>query len=136
MYDISGFRPQNKETALAIIVCVAVLVAVFCVGYGIGGRNSERANTDSLPVGVGQVRQHLESVAAAQREIEERIDRQQNSAAQISARIDSGAAGIEKAAAATGRAESIVRESEDLIADGQRILREIRSRRKAEKAQN
>ena len=136
MYGISGFRPQNKETALAILVAAIVLVVVFCAGYCIGGRNSERANTGSLPVGAGEVRQHLESAAAAQREIEERIDRQQNSAAQISARIDSGAAEIEKAAAATGRAESIVRESEDLIADGQRILSEIRRRRKAEKAQN
>ena len=133
---VSDFRPNSKEMAIAVLVCVAVLVAVFCVGYGIGSRNSERANTGSLPVGAGQVRQHLESATAAQREIEERIDRQQNSAAQISARIDSGTAGIEKAAAATGRAESIVRESEDLITDGQRILSEIRSRRKAEKAQN
>lgn len=136
MHDFSELKPTGKEMAVAILIVTLVLVVVFCAGYCIGGRNSERANTGSLPVGAGEVRQHLESAAAAQREIEERIDRQQNSAAQISARIDSGAAGIEKAAAATGRAESIVRESEDLIADGQRILSEIRSRRKAEKAQN
>ena len=131
-----NLNQQEKKWLLLFLSLLLCWWLFFCAGYCIGGRNSERANTGSLPVGAGEVRQHLESAAAAQREIEERIDRQQNSAAQISARIDSGTAGIEKAAAATGRAESIVRESEDLIADGQRILSEIRSRRKAEKAQN
>ena len=45
-----------------------------------------------------------------------------------------GAAGIEAAAAANSNAESLVRESGELIAEGQRILQTIRRRAKKDSA--
>lgn len=131
---VSDFRPNSKEMAVAVLVCVAVLVAVFCVGYGIGLRNAGKADGDGGDGGAGQIGQHIQSAAATQREITERIDRQQDSAAQISSRIEESATGIENAAAATGRAESLVRESGELIAEGQRIIQAIRSRAEKGKA--
>ena len=77
------------------------------------------------------LRQHIQSAVTGQREITERIDGLQNSSDKISGRIEAGAAGIEAAAAANSNAESLVRESGELIAEGQRILQTIR--RRAEK---
>ena len=136
MYDFSELRPTNKEIATLILIVTVVLVAVFSIGYMLGLRNSGRADQGNNSGGTGQVGQHLQSAVTGQREITQRIDRQQDSAAQISGRIESGAAGIEKAAAATGRAESIVRESGVLIAEGQRIISTIRSRGKTGAVKN
>ena len=134
MYDIPRLRPTNKETAIAIIVVTVLLVAVFCAGYCIGLRNAGKADGDGGDGGAGQIGQHIQSAAATQREITERIDRQQDSAAQISSRIEESATGIENAASANGRAESLVRESGELIAEGQRIIQAIRSRAEKGKA--
>lgn len=134
MYGLSDFRPNGKEIAIVIIVVTVLLVVIFCAGYMLGLRNSGRTNQSDNGNGAGQVGQHIQSAITGQREITERIDRQQDSAAKISGRIESSTAGIEKATAATGRAESIVRESGVLIAEGQRIISTVRSRREKDPA--
>ena len=131
MYDFSELRPNGKETAIAILVCVALLVVIFCAGYMLGLQNAGTANSDGGNSGTEQVGQHIQSAVTGQREITERIDGLQNCSDKISGRIDAGAAGIEEAAAANSNAESLVRESGELIAEGQRILQTIR--RRAEK---
>ena len=134
MNDISGFRPTNKEMAALILVAVVLLVAVFGAGYMLGIRNVGTAKGDGGDDGAGQVGQHLQSAVTAQREITERVDGLQSGAAQISGCIETGGAGIENAAAANSRAEVLVRESGELITEGQRILQAIRSRAKKDPA--
>ncbi len=40
MYDFSELEPNRKEMAIAILIVLAVLVAVFSVGYMLGLRNA------------------------------------------------------------------------------------------------
>ena len=131
MYDFSELRPNGKETAIAILVCVALLVVIFCAGYMLGLRNAGTANSDGGNSGTEQVGQHIQSAVAGQREITERIDGLQGGAAQVAGNLEKGAAGVDAAAVANSNAEGLVRESGELIAEGQRILQTIR--RRAEK---
>ena len=128
MYDVSGFRPQNEKTAFVVIVVFVLLVAAGSIGYMLGLRNAGSTDGDGGSGGAEQVGQHIQSAVTGQREITERIDGLQNSSDKISGRIEAGAAGIEAAAAANSNAESLVRESGELIAEGQRIIQTIRSR--------
>ena len=129
MYDnLFDFRPSNKEVAVGILGVFILLVVVFCAGYMFGLRNAGTANSDGGNSGAEQVGQHIQSAITGQREITERIDGLQNGADQVSGRIKAGAAGIAAAADANNRAEILVRESGELIAEGKQILRRIRSR--------
>ena len=134
VYDVSGFRPQNEKTAFVVIVVFVLLVAAGSIGYMLGLRNAGSTDGDGGSGGAEQVGQHIQSAVTGQREITERIDGLQNSSDKISGRIEAGAAGIEAAAAANSNAESLVRESGELIAEGQRILQTIRRRAKKDTA--
>ena len=134
MYDVSGFRPQNEKTAFIVVVVFVLLVAAGSIGYMLGLRNAGSTDGDGGSGGAEQVGQHIQSAVTGQREITERIDGLQNSSDKISGRIEAGAAGIEAAAAANSNAESLVRESGELIAEGQRILQTIRRRAKKDTA--
>lgn len=134
MYDVSGFRPQNEKTAFVVIVVFVLLVVAGSIGYMLGLRNAGSTDGDGGSGGAEQVGQHIQSAVTGQREITERIDGLQNSSDKISDRIEAGAAGIEAAAAANSNAESFVRESGELIAEGQRILQTIRRRAKKDSA--
>ena len=126
MYDFD-FELSNKEVALMVIAVFVFMVVVFSAGYFVG-LHSGSTDSDGGSGGAEQVGQHIQSAVTGQREITERIDGLQNSTAQVSNRITESAAGIENAAAANSRAEVLVRESGELIAEGQQILRRIRSR--------
>ncbi len=136
MYEIGNFKPNGKEMAVCILVAVAVLVAAFGAGYYIGIRNTTKTDGNGGDDGAGQVGQHIQSAITGQREITERIDGLQGGTAQIAGSIEKGAAGIENAAVANSRAESLVRESGELIAEGQRIIQAIRSRNKTAAGEN
>ncbi len=128
MYEIQEYRPGDEKTAIALLVIVVLLVGFFSLGYMLGIRNAGTANSDGGNSGAEQVGQHIQSAVTGQREFTERIDGLQNSSDKISGGIEAGAAGIEAAAAANSNAESLVRESGELIAEGQRIIQTIRSR--------
>ena len=129
MYDdFFDIKPNSKEMALGILGVFILLVFVFGAGYMLGLRNAGTANSDGENSGAKQVGQHIQSAITGQREITERIDGLQNGADQVSDRIEAGAAGIAAAADANNRAEILVRESGELIAEGQRIIQTIRSR--------
>lgn len=134
MYDFSGLW-KNREKALTVGIIVAFLLLAVCwFSYCLGLRNAGRTDQGDNGGGAGQVGQHIQSAITGQREITERIDGLQNGAAQISDSIKESAAGVDAAAAANNRAEELVRESGELIAEGQRILQGIRSRAKADQA--
>ena len=134
MYDFSGLW-KNREKALTVGIIIAFLLLAVCwFSYCLGLRNAGSADRDDGSGGAEQVGQHIQSAVTGQREITERIDGLQNGSDKISGRIEAGAAGIEAAAAANSNAESLVRESGELIAEGQRILQTIRRRAKKDTA--
>ena len=134
MHDVSDIELTNKEVAVMVLVVFVFMVVVFGTGYLLGLRNAGPADSDSGSVGADQVGQHIQSAVTAQREITERIDGLQDGAAQVAGSLEKGAAGIEAAAAANSNAEGLVRESGELIAEGQRILQTIRRRAKKDTA--
>ena len=122
MYDFSGLW-KNREKALTVGIIIAFLLLAVCwFSYCLGLRNAGSTDGDAGSGGAEQVGQHIQSAVTGQREITERIDGL------------AGAAGIEAAAAANSNAESLVRESGELIAEGQRILQTIRRRAKKDSA--
>lgn len=133
MYDFD-FELSNKEVAVMVIAVFMFMVVVFSAGYFVGLRNAGSTDGDGGSGGAEQVGQHIQSAVTGQREITERIDGLQNSSDKISGRIEAGAAGIKAAAAANSNAEGLVRESGELIAEGQRILQTIRRRAKKDTA--
>lgn len=134
MYAISELQPTGKNIAIGILIVFILLVVAGGIGYMLGIRNGGTAKGDGGDGGAGQVGQHIQSAVTAQREITERIDGLQNGVAEISGSIEKGAAGVDAAAAANNRAEVLVRESGELIAEGQRILQTIRSRAEKDQA--
>ena len=131
MYEIQEYRPGDEKVAIALLIIVVLLVAAGSFGYMLGIRNAGTANSDGGNSGAEQVGQHIQSAVAGQREITERIDGLQGGAAQVAGSLEKGAAGVDAAAVANSNAEGLVRESGELIAEGQRILQTIR--RRAEK---
>ena len=135
MYDYFQRLWANREKIITVGIIVAFLLLAVCwFSYCIGLRNAGTTDGDGGSGGAEQVGQHIQSAVTGQREITERIDGLQNSSDKISGGIEAGAAGIEAAAAANSNAESLVRESGELIAEGQRILQTIRRRAKKDSA--
>ena len=122
MYDVSGLRPQNKETALAILVAVIVLVVIFCTGYMLGLRN---AGTDVSDNGkrIEDVRNELSTATERQREITSGLE----SAVQRSDAAEERAGRIEERAV---RSESVVRDAGVLIDECQQLVGRVRNRGK------
>ena len=132
MHDYFQRLWKNRENAVtAGIVIAFLLVAVVWFAYVLGLRNAGTTDGDGGSSGTEQVGQHIQSAVAGQREITERIDGLQGGAAQVAGNLEKGAAGVDAAAVANSNAEGLVRESGELIAEGQRILQTIR--RRAEK---
>ena len=136
MYEIQEYRPGDEKTAIALLVIVVLLVGFFSLGYMLGIRNAGTANSDGGNSGAEQVGQHIQSAVAGQREITERIDGLQGGAAQVAGSLEKGAAGVDAAAVANSNAEGLVRESGELIAEGQRIIETVRRRGKEKAPQN
>ena len=127
-------QPTTKEVAIGVLIVLAVLVGIFCTGYMFGLRNAGSTDRDDGNGGAEQVGQHILSAVTGQREITERINGLQGGAAQVAGSLEKGAAGIKAAAAANSNSEGLVRESGELIAEGQRILQTIRRRAKKDTA--
>ena len=123
MYDdFSGFRPQNKKTALAILVTVIVLVAIFCAGYGLGLWNAGTGVPDHGD-GAGNVREQLGQAVSHQQQITDRIKDAEHTS--------NAAAGTAQAIAESAHSiEAGVGEAAVLIDSSQQILGRVRNRGK------
>lgn len=133
MIDLSRFFTQYKKAIIAVLVGLVFLLGAFSAGYMLGLRNasteSETGNyISNNGTRAAQVRRDIHSALTEQREITERIDRLQDGAGQVTGSLEKGATGVDKAAIANLRAEILVSESGELIAEGQRIIQSIRSR--------
>ena len=111
-----------------VIAVFVFMVVVFSAGYFVG-LHSGSTDGDGGSGGAEQVGQHIQSAVTGQREITERIDGLQDGADQVAGSLEKGAAGVDAAAVANSNAEGLVRESGELIAEGQRILQKIRRRK-------
>ncbi len=119
MYDFSELEPNGKETAVAILVVFAVLVAIFSIGYMLGIRNAGTGVPDN-----GDSTQH----------VREEIDA-------AGSNIGAAKSGIDNAAAAAGRIEERITDAQErvnyiqgttnegrrLVTECQSILREVRA---------
>ena len=118
MYDVSGFRPQNEKTAALILVVFVLLVVAFGIGYGIGLRNVSDHGSGADTVG-----NQLAETGTAIQHAKDGISEAQGTAGAVAGTV----------ADAQGTAEYIsrtVNDSAELIADCQRIIRQVRARGK------
>ena len=120
--DLYDFRPNSKEMAIAILVCVAVLVAVFCIGYGIGLRNAGTDVSDN-GVRIDDVRNELSTAQEHQRQITDGLE----SAVQRSDSIEERSNRIEERAV---RSETAVNDAGKLLDECQQIIGRVRNRGK------
>lgn|GEM_PF-4947977 len=134
---MSDFIIKYKKNIVVVLISAVCLIATFYAGYMLGIRNSSTESETGNYISnngtrAAQVRRDIHSALTEQREITERIDRLQDGAGQVTGSLEKGAAGVDKAAIANLRAEILVSESGELIAEGQRIIQSIRSRGQTE----
>ena len=118
MYDIPFFRPPDKNTAAVIIGAVVLLVVVFSAGYMLGLRNVSDHGGGADTVG-----NQLAETGTAIQHAKDGIDQAAGTAGAVA----------ETVADAQGTAEYLsgtVNDSAELIADCQRIIRQVRARGK------
>ena len=120
MHDFSELEPTTKEMAIAILVIVAVLVAVFFAGYSIGVGN---AGTDIRDHGnrIDDVREQYQHIEVNQRQITSGL-------AGAVERSDTAAARAGRIEERAGAAAQSVGEAGRLLDECQQIIGRIRNR--------
>ena len=127
MYDLSDFRPTNKEMAIAILVGVIVLLVAFCAGYCLGEQRTKDLYNNGAGVAdvsneLGQAGTNISNATAG-------ISEAQGHAGNIEA-------GINSAQESAGYIQSTATESAGIIAECKSIIERIRSRGTAQKSNN
>ena len=122
MYDVSELRPNGKEIAVAILIVVILLVAVFCTGYMLGLRN---AGTDVSNNGIriDDVREQYQRIEVNQRQITSGL-------AGAVERSDAAAARAGRIEERAGAAAQSVGEAGRLLDECQQIIGTVRNRGK------
>ena len=118
MYDVRLFRPPNKEAAVAVIVAVVLLVAVFCAGYLLCLRNVSDHGGGADTVG-----NQLAETGTAIGNAKDGIDQATSTAGAVAGTV----------ADAQGTAEYLsgtVNDSAELIEQCQQIIARVRARGK------
>ena len=124
MYDVRLFRPPNKETAVAVIVAVVLLVVVFCAGYLLCLRNvSDHGG------GVDAVGNQLAETGTAIQHAKDGIDTATSTA-------DKVGAGIGAAKESAGYLQHTADTSAELIRQCKQIVARVRARGKEKAPQN
>ena len=120
MYDISGFRPNNEKTATLILIVFACMVAAGFTGYLLGLRHVSDHGGGADTVG-----NQLAETGTAIQHAKDGIDTAAGTA-------DKVGAGIGAAKESAGYLQHTADTSAELIADCQRIIRQVRARGKKE----
>jgi hypothetical protein len=118
VYDISELKPDRKETAIAILVCVAVLVAIFCAGYLLGLRHVSDHGGGADTVG-----NQLAETGTAIQHAKDGVD-------QAAGTADKVGAGIGAAKESAGYLQHTADTSAELIGQCQHIVARVRARGK------
>ena len=128
MYDISELQPTGKNIAIGILIVTVLLVAVFCIGYMLGIRNTGKDIPDNGDPAAG-VRTEIDAAGSGISTAKSRIDNAAAAADRVEARISDAQ---ERAEYLKGTAD----EGRRIIAECQSILREVRSRGKENPVKN
>lgn len=126
MYDLSDFRPNGKEIAIAIIVVTVLLVVIFCAGYMLGLRNAGNAGKDVLDNGNGTA-----ALGSQLTENETAVNNAKNGIEAAAGTADHIGAGIADAKESAGYIQHTADTSAEIIADCQSIIDAIRARGQA-----
>ena len=129
MYDIPRLRPTNKETAVAILIAVTVLVVIFCAGYMLGLRNAGTDGKDVPDNGNGTA-----AVGSQLTETETAVNNAKNGIEAAAGTADHIGAGIADAKESASYIHYTADTSTEIIADCQSIIDAIRARGEAGKA--
>lgn len=124
MYDLSGFRPQSKETATLILIAALVLVVIFCAGYCIGIRTTGKSDGGDVSdngVRIDDVREQLGTAISNQQQITSGIRQAETTAGSIAGRSEA----IAESATAIS---ADVRAAGELIDECQQIIGRVRNR--------
>ena len=125
MYDFSGLQPTGKETAIAILIGVAILVVCFFAGYCIGVERTEDVYHNGA--GVGNAGEQLGEAISNQSAITDGIKDAEHTS--------HGIAETSSAIADTAKhIEAGVGEAAGLIDSSQQILGRIRNRGQEDQA--
>ena len=124
MYDISELEIKGKDMAVAVLIVVILLVVIFCAGYMLGLRNVSDNGGGTDAVG-----NQLTEAGTAVQHAKDGIDAAAGTADQIGA-------GIGAAKESAGYLQHTADTSAELIADCQRIIRQVRARGKEKAPQN
>jgi len=122
MYDISELKPTGKETAVAILIGVILLLVIFSAGYLLGLTNA-RAGTEGLHDNgnaAQNVRTEIDVAGSGVSTAKSRIDNAAAAADRVEARISDAQ---ERARYVQGTAD----EGRRIIEECQSILREVRA---------
>lgn len=117
MWNVYEYRPNDEKVAAILLVVVVCLVVTFSFGYMLGIRNVHDNGAGTEPIG-----QQFEQVGTNISNAKEGIDSAQNHIATGTESVD--------------YLQGTVSTSAELVADCKRILAEIRSRGKTDKAAN
>lgn len=123
-YDFSELDINRKEIAIAVLICVAVLVVCFFAGYLCGIRNVSDNGSGTEPIG-----KELEQVGTNISDAKEGIKEAAGTADKIGS-------GIKDAKDTAGYIQSTADTSAELISECQSIIAGIRARGKAAKTKD
>ena len=119
MYDVSGLRPNGKETAIAILVCVIVLVVAFSAGYLLGCERTKEIHDNGS--GIEPIGNELENAGTNIQHAKDGINQAQGTADKIGA-------GISNAKESADYISGTVDNSADIIKQCQQIIERVRRR--------
>ena len=120
MYDVSEFRINGKEIALAVLVVFILLVVAGSVGYLFGLRNAG-AGVPNNGTGINDIREQYQQIENNQRELTNRLE-------DTIGRSDAAAQTVGRIEERIIRSENNVTEAGILIDECQQIIGQIRNR--------
>lgn len=121
---VPEFRPTNKEMAVTVLVCIAVLVAVYCFMSRTGNDTGKTDNDisgsvaqledriNSLESRITGLSNRIDNAEKTLTGISDRIDASQEYAGQIATGIDSLQGRLDSLAQRSGRIQNIIEEIE------------------------
>ena len=123
-YDFSELEIKGKDIAIAVLICVVILVVCFCAGYLCGIRNVSDNGS-----GTEQVGKELEQVGTNISDAKAGIEA-------ASGHADKVSSGIESAKESAQYIHSTADTSAELVSECQSIIAGIRARGQAAKVKD
>jgi len=114
MYDISELEITGKDIAIAVLICVVLMVAIFCAGYLCGWERAEDVYCNGS--GTESVGQQLNEVGTAISNAGEGIQAAQGTANAISGTIADAQVTVDYISGTAKDSTELIRQSQSIIA--------------------